>query len=97
MKKAILILFATLAMMAQSIHVRELPPEMIPPGSCTESHSGYLGIEEPSKNSFDLTKQEIGNYVLARMKQGYSLSLYPQSNGRIFSIATCEASASQSR
>lgn len=60
MKKGILILVAVRAMMAQSIHVRELPPESILHGTCTQSHSGYLGIEEPASNSFDLTKQEVG-------------------------------------
>lgn len=73
------------------ISVRELPPGPIPRGGCTESRSGYLGIEESAKNRFQLSREEIGEYILSRTGQGYSLSLYPQENGRIFVIARCES------
>jgi hypothetical protein len=76
---------------AQGISVRELPPEAIPHGSCTQGHSGYLGVEVSSR--FKLSGEEIGKYVLEQLKEGYSLQLYPQASGRIFSIATCESSA----
>ncbi len=97
MKKIILIVIGALTLLAQTIHVRELPPEAIPHGSCTHGHSGYLGVEGSKYSRFDLTEKEIGEYVLNQMRQGYSLSLYPQASGRIFSIATCEATASQSQ
>lgn len=84
---------AALALCAQPpvIHVRELPPEPIPKGSCSQSHSGYLGVEEYDKNRFGLSKEEVGAYVISRISQGYSLSLYPQASGRIFAIAQCES------
>jgi hypothetical protein len=81
-----------------SIHVRELPPELIPHGTCTQGHSGYLGVEELERNRFTLSDNEIGEYVRLQMCQGYSLSLYPQASGRIFAVAQCEFdSASVSR
>jgi hypothetical protein len=93
MKTTILLLSVALILMAQSttIHIRELPPESIPPGSCTQSRSGYLGVEEYHTNRFKLSKEGIGDYVLGRIDQGYSLSLYPQTSGRIFAIAQCES------
>jgi hypothetical protein len=75
-----------------NISVRELPPEPIPHGTCTKGHSGYLGIESSSR--FKLTEEEIGAYVVQQLKEGYSLKLYPQASGRIFAIATCEATVS---
>jgi hypothetical protein len=81
---------ATAIALAQSaISIRELPPEPIPRGVCTQSNSGYLGIEEYAKNRFELSNEQIGEYVVARIRQGYSLSLYPQASGRIFAIAQC--------
>jgi hypothetical protein len=80
---------------AQRISVRELPPEAIPHGSCTQGHSGYLGVE--ASNRFKLSGEEIGKYVVEQLKEGYSLQLYPQESGRIFSIATCESSVAPSR
>ena len=78
-----------------NISVRELPPEPIPHGTCTKGHGGYLGIE--SSGRFKLTEEEIGAYVVQHLKEGYSLELYPQVSGRIFSIATCQSTAAQSR
>jgi hypothetical protein len=81
------------AQQAANISVRELPPEQIPRGTCTESFSGYLGIEGGGgeQSRFNPSEQEIGRYIAKRMRQGYSLWLYPQASGRIFSIARCEA------
>jgi len=80
---------------AQSISVQELPPEPIPHGTCSQGHSGYLGVESSGRSR--LTEQEIGEYVRQQLKEGYSVKLYPQASGRIFSIATCESSAAPSR
>ena len=94
MRIMIVLLLAGMILMAQSatIHVRELPPEPIPPGgNCTPSHSGYLGVEERISNRFALEPSEIGRYVLSRINQGYSLTLYPQASGRMFAMAQCEA------
>jgi hypothetical protein len=78
-----------------SIHVTELPPEPILHGTCTQGHSGYLGVE--SSGRFRLAKEEIGTYVMQQLKEGYSLQLYPQVSGRIFAMATCESTAVRSR
>jgi len=93
----IILLIVTPILLGQSasIHVRELPPEPIPHGTCTQGHSGYLGVEV--SNRFRLSDEEIGEYVRRQLKEGYSLQLYPQESGRIFSIAACESSVVPSR
>jgi hypothetical protein len=74
------------------ISVREVPPEPFPTGSCTQSDSGsgYLRLEG-NYTGRNLSKEQIGGYVLSRLAQGYSVSLYPQVSGRIFAITTCES------
>jgi hypothetical protein len=97
-KSVFYLTLATMAVIAQQvprISVHELPPETIPQGTCKQGHSGYLGVEGTKYNRFDLSEKEIGEYVVKKLSEGYSLSLYPQDSGRIFSIATCEATASQ--
>ncbi len=36
-----------------------------------------------------LTDQEIGEYVRKRLAEGYSVTLYPQASGKMFTVATC--------
>jgi uncharacterized protein YdbL (DUF1318 family) len=73
-----------------AVTVKELPPEAIPAGTCTESYSGYLGIVgKDKKERTILTDQEIGEYVRKRLAEGYSISLYPQASGKVFSVQTC--------
>lgn len=74
-----------------TITVKELPPEAIPAGTCTESLSGYLGVEKNGKTTSTYTPKQIGDYVAKRLSQGYSVTLYPQPNGRVFAIATCQS------
>jgi len=72
------------------ISVTELPPEVIPAGTCTQSTTGYLGIvEKDKKERTNLTDQEIGAYVRKRLAEGYSVSLYPQASGKVFTVQTC--------
>ena len=74
-----------------SIKVAEMPPEEIPSGTCENSYSGYLEIAEHGRlKNKDFTAQQIGDYVKKRLSEGYSLSLYPQISGRVFSIQTCQ-------
>jgi hypothetical protein len=76
-----------------AITVKEFPPEAIPAGTCTQSTSGYLGIVgKDKKERTKLTDQEIGEYVRKRLAEGYSVTLYPQASGKIFTIAICESS-----
>lgn len=79
------------------ISVREVPPEPFPPGSCTHSYSGagYLHIEGDSKEPYRLSKEQIGEYILSRLGQGYSVTLYPQASGRIFSVTNCESGSAK--
>lgn len=73
------------------ISVNELPPEAIPAGTCKNSYSGYLEVQEHGKpKDVDLAAQQIGDYVKKRLSEGYSLSLYPQTSGRLFIIETCQ-------
>jgi len=73
-----------------TVTVKEIPPEAIPAGTCTESRSGYLGIvDKDKKERTKLTDQEIGQYMSKRLAEGYSVTLYPQASGKVFVIATC--------
>jgi hypothetical protein len=73
-----------------SVSVTELPPEAIPHGSCTASTSGYLGIVGKDKSErTKLSAQEIGEYVQKRLAEGYSVALYPQASGKMFTVQTC--------
>ena len=70
--------------------VNELPPETITTGACTQSSSGYLGIvEKDKKERTKLTDKETGEYVRKMLAQGYSVTLYPQASGKVFTVATC--------
>lgn len=74
------------------VSVSELPPEPIPPAICKQSYSGYLEIAKHRKvKDTNLTSQQIGNYVKQRLSEGYILSLYPQTSGRLFVIESCSA------
>jgi len=76
-----------------AITVKELPPEAIQTGTCTESTSGFLGvIGKDKKERTKLTPQEVGEYVTKRLSEGYSVTLYPQASGRIFVTADCHSS-----
>jgi hypothetical protein len=73
-----------------TVSIKELPPEAIPVGACTESTAGFLGVVETSgKERTQLSAEEIGKYVSKRLSEGYSIALYPQTSGRIFVTADC--------
>jgi hypothetical protein len=73
-----------------TVTVTELPPGAIPAGVCTQSSSGYLGIVgKDKKERTKLTDQEIGEYVGKKLAEGYSVTLYPQASGKIFTVQTC--------
>jgi hypothetical protein len=99
LKVAVLSVVLTISAIAQktassAVTVTELPPEPIPVGTCTQSPpSGYLGIVEKNrKERTTLTAEEVGNYVKKSLAQGYSVTLYPQASGKIFTTATCYSS-----
>jgi ribulose bisphosphate carboxylase small subunit len=49
-----------------------------------------LGIvEKDKKERTKLTDQEIGEYVRKRLAEGYSIALYPQASGKMFTVQTC--------
>jgi hypothetical protein len=98
MSRAIRIVVLTLAVITAAVAsqpqttatVTELPPEAIPAGTCTQSTSGYLGIAGADKKErTKLTDQEIGEYVRKRLAEGYSIALYPQASGKMFTVQTC--------
>ena len=90
---AVLTLAAAMAAVAsesQTVTVTEVPPEAIPAGTCTKSNTGYLGIVEKDKTErTKLTDQEVGEYVRKSLAQGYSVALYPQASGKMFTVQTC--------
>jgi hypothetical protein len=98
--KAVRIAVLTLAVVAAAVagepqttvSVTELPPEALPAGTCTQSDSGYLGIVgKDKKERTKLTDREIGQYVSKNLAQGYSVTLYPQASGKIFTTVTCHS------
>jgi hypothetical protein len=49
-----------------------------------------LGIVgQDKKERTKLTDQEIGQYVKKRLAEGYSVTLYPQASGKIYTVANC--------
>ena len=95
MRVAVFILAVALAAVAgepqTTVSVTELPPEAIPAGTCTESKpGGYLGIVGKDRTErTKLTDQEIGEYVRKSLAKGYSVALYPQASGKVFTVQTC--------
>jgi len=56
-----------------TVSIKELPPEAIPGGTCTESQAGFLGIVgNDGKERTKLTAQEIGEYASKRLSDCHS-------------------------
>jgi hypothetical protein len=92
-----LIMLLALGLLAQgpnkpnltSVHI--IPSE--PPverAQCTSSRSGYLQMIGDGRAQ--LTDTEVGRHVLARLREGYIVTLYPPSKSGIFVDADCPAS-----
>ena len=77
-----------------SASVRLLPPDPIT-GTCDSSKFGWVTVL-PEGRRENLTEQEVGRYVMARIHAGYVITLYPQSNGKIWSEAICNNDAKAS-
>jgi hypothetical protein len=89
---ALILAIAVMAIADQStISVKEVPPEPFPAGTCNSDVSGYVGIVKAGKWEMHLTDKQLGEYVRVRLSQGYSVSLYPQSSGKVYAINTCES------
>jgi hypothetical protein len=90
---AVVLLLSSLAFSQEpkpTVSITQLPPEPIPAGACTQSDAGYLGIVEKDKSErTKLTDQEIGEYVRKSLAKGYSVALYPQASGKLFTVQTC--------
>jgi hypothetical protein len=94
MKVGLIVVLASALLGAQqpqvNVKITELPPEEVPAGNCSQSASGYLGIAGEDKSErTKLTDQEIGAYVRKRLAEGYSVALYPQASGKVFTVQTC--------
>jgi hypothetical protein len=61
------------------INVRALPPDPVISDKCTFPISGDLVSLRDGRRT--LTETEIGKYVLDKLRNGYTVSLYPQSYG----------------
>jgi hypothetical protein len=66
-------------------NITTLPSEPVQPGSCTSSTAGYLEKAGRTK----LTDSEIGHAVSAALKDGYVVTLYPQTNQGLFVNYEC--------
>jgi len=92
LRTAVLIVFVGLGAFTQkqldtTVNVTPLPPENIPSGTCTSGTAGYLGTGK-AKETIP-TDRQIGEYVRLRLSQGYSVTLYPQASGKIYTVETC--------
>jgi hypothetical protein len=70
--------------------IKELPSEPILAGTCVSSTAGYL--EKGGRTQ--LTEEEIGNAVFGALKEGYIVTLYPQSKRGVFVNFECPDRAS---
>jgi hypothetical protein len=91
---AVLILAAALTAAAAepqtNVTVTQLPPEEIPAGTCISSTGSYLVTGKGEKPSdYKLSDKQIGEYIRVRLSQGYSVTLYPQASGKIYTVETC--------
>ena len=59
-----------------SVNVTEVPPETIPTGTCTQSHTGYLGIVEGDMSEPKADRRRGGEYVRTSLAQGSSVTLW---------------------
>jgi hypothetical protein len=65
-----------------------LPPEPISAsGSCTASTAGYLEIKGRTK----MTKAEMGKFVDSSLRDGYVITIYPETKRGIFVDMECAA------
>jgi len=63
------------------------PPESIPAGICTSSPSGYL--ENDKTHSTILSDKELGHYVNLKLREGYTITLYPRTKSGVFVDLNC--------
>jgi hypothetical protein len=69
-------------------NVTVLPSEPVhPSGNCTMSRSGYLEKNGKTK----IKKAEIGNFVDSSLRDGYIVTIYPESTRGIFVNMECIA------
>jgi len=68
-----------------NVSIVGIPSEPIVPGSCKSSTAGYL----EKAGNHDLTEPEIGHYIMAKLREGYILTVYPQTKRGIFVDFEC--------
>jgi len=61
--------------------------EPLQAATCTASWSGYLEIN----GRIELTEAEIGKFVASSLRDGYVLTIYPESKNGVFVDMTCPA------
>jgi len=83
---------ATLSGQESISKITVLPSEPIAPGSCTTSTAGYLEIKGRTK----MTKVEIGKFVDSSLREGYILTIYPETKRGIFVDKECIAASKAS-
>lgn len=101
MRRILLSVFAFTCLMASPQDLKPrigkivaLPSEPpLLPSKCTASRSGYL--EKDGRTS--LTKAEIGDFVDSSLRDGYVLTIYPQSKRGIFVDMGCDKTTESSR
>jgi len=99
MKKGILVLIVVslctaVGLIAQQLDkpqigsITVLPSDpILPSGNCKVSRAGYL----EKKGKIEMTKAEIGEFVDSSLRDGYVLTIYPQTKNGIFVNMECVA------
>lgn len=59
--------------------------EPLAKSACTSSSSGYLEKDGRTK----LTEAELGHFISSSLRDGYTLTLYPESKNGIFADMRC--------
>lgn len=66
------------------------PPEPIAEGTCTFSTFGYVKL---NGKATEFSGAEFGNAVLAALRQGYVLTIYPPTKSGIFVNQECHGTS----
>jgi hypothetical protein len=68
-------------------NVTAVPADAVPSGSCTASRSGYLETIGKEK----MTEAKLANFVSSSLRDGYVLTIYPETKNGIFVNMECTA------
>jgi hypothetical protein len=71
----------------QISNITALPADAVPSGNCTASRSGYLETTGKEK----MTEAKLAKFVSSSLRDGYVLTMYPETKNGIFVNMQCTA------